>query len=175
MQSRVSLIFSLVFCAWVVELVNLALGHRLCQYGIYPRAAQGLIGIPLSPFLHGSVFHLTLNTIPFVVLGSLVALRGARRFARVSWFVVLVGGTGVWLIARPSFHVGASGLVFGYFGYLVAGGWYERSFGAVFVACVTFFLYGGMLWGVLPSVPYVSWEAHLCGLLAGVLAARRHV
>ena len=90
----------------------------------------------------------------------------------VSIFVILCGGAALWLFGRVSYHVGASGLIFGYFGYLVARGWYERSTWAILAALLTLFLYGGLVWGVLPGRAFISWEGHLFGMLAGVLAAR---
>jgi membrane associated rhomboid family serine protease len=165
-------ILGFVLLIWGVELVNLLLGHRLSAWGIRPRIVAGLPGIALSPFLHDGIGHVLLNTIPFIILGWLVILHGTRVFLEVSVFIILLGGAGVWLFARPGHHVGASGLIFGYFGFLVARGWYERSLGSILVAFVTISVYGGMLWGVLPIYARVSWEGHLFGLLAGILAAR---
>jgi len=112
------------------------------------------------------------NTIPFIVLGGLVALRGVGVFLELSLLVTLLGGAAVWLFGRPSFHVGASGLIFGYFGFIIARGWFHRSFGSLVIASITLILYGGILWGLLPTYTYVSWEGHLCGLLAGIIGAR---
>ena len=131
-----------------------------------------LSGIPLSPFLHGSFAHLILNTVPLVTLGSFVAFYGTRIFLTVSLWIILLSGAALWLFGRSAYHVGASSVLFGYFGYLVARGWYERSVTALLVAFLTLGLYGGMVWGVLPTRYYVSWEGHLFGLLAGVLVAR---
>ena len=157
---------------WVVEIINGFIGHQLSVWGILPRTTPGLIGIPLSPFLHGSFNHVLSNTIPFLVLGGLVALRGSQKLVGVSLFIVVVGGLAVWLIGRSAIHVGASGLVFGYFGYLVASGWYDRRPGTILAAIAVVVLYGGLLFGVLPTRGFISWEAHLFGLMAGVLAAR---
>ena len=172
LKASASLILGAVCLIWAVEAVNVLSGRQLTSLGILPRHLSGLIGIPLSPFLHGSVNHATVNTMPFLVLGGLVALRGARAFASVSIFVILCGGVAVWLFGRASYHIGASGLIFGYFGYLMARGWYERSSAAILTALLTLFLYGGLVWGVLPSRSFISWEGHLFGMLAGVLAAR---
>ncbi len=157
---------------WVVEIINGFIGHRLSVWGILPRSTPGLIGIPLSPILHGSFNHVLSNTIPFLVLGGLVGLRGGQKLVGISLFIIVAGGAGVWLLGRPAIHVGASGLVFGYFGYLLAGGWYDRRPLSIIVAVAVFFLYGGLLFGVLPTVGFVSWEGHLFGLIAGVSAAR---
>jgi len=101
-----------------------------------------------------------------------VVFQGTRIFLAVSFWIILLSGTALWLLGRSAYHVGASSVIFGYFGYLVARGWYERSVTALLVALLTLGLYGGIVWGVLPTRSYVSWEGHLFGLLAGVLVAR---
>ena len=169
-----SLILLVVFVGaiWVVELVNIFMGHGLSAYGILPRTQEGLKGIPLSPFLHAGIGHVLSNTIPLLALGGLTALRAKGAFLWVSLAIILIGGTGVWVIGRSAVHVGASGLVFGYFGYLVAKGWYDRSFLSILVAVVVIVVFGwGMLFGILPVGGFISWEGHLCGLLAGGFVA----
>ncbi len=99
-------------------------------------------------------------------------LHGRQTFFEISIIIILVGGTALWLFGRSSYHVGASGLIFGYFGYLVSRAWYERSLKSIMMAFVTIFLYGGIIWGLLPIFSRISWEGHLFGLLAGILAAR---
>ena len=172
MKPKILFIVGFLSVIWAVETLNGFMGHRLSTWGILPRAEIGLRGIPLSPFFHGSFNHVLSNTVPFLILGGLVALRGSQKLIGVSLFIIVVGGAGVWLIGRPAIHVGASGLVFGYFGYLVAAGWYDRKLGSILVAFAVIVLYGGLVVGVLPTVGFVSWEAHLLGLVAGVLAAR---
>ena len=172
MKSSVLGILGFLAVIWAVEILNGFIGHRLSVWGILPRTTQGLIGIPLSPILHGSFSHVLSNTIPFLVLGGLVGLRGSQPLMRVSLFIIVVGGLAVWLLGRSAIHVGASGLVFGYFGYLVASGWYDRSPGTILAAIAVVVLYGSLIFGVLPTQSFVSWEAHLFGLMAGVLAAR---
>ncbi len=157
---------------WIIELINMTQGHDLCAYGIRPRTVPGLLGIVFSPLLHASAGHLLLNSIPLAVLGFLVVIRGVGSFLGVSLFIVLVGGAAVWAVGSAGQHVGASGLVFGYFGFLIARGWYVRDIGSILVAVAVLALYGGLIWGVLPLRPYVSWESHLFGLIAGVLAGR---
>ncbi len=172
MKSKILLIVGFLSMIWAIEILNGLMGHRLSTWGILPRTEIGLRGIPLSPFLHANFNHVFSNTVPFLILGGLVALQGARKLIWVSLFIIVAGGAGVWLLGRPAIHVGASGLVFGYFGYLVAAGWYDRRLVSILVAVVVIFLYGGLLFGVLPTTGFVSWEAHLFGLLAGVVAAR---
>ncbi len=172
MRSSIFLILGFLAVIWAVELLNGFMDHQLSEWGILPRTTRGLVGIPLSPILHGSFNHVLSNTIPFLVLGGLVGLRGSQALMGVSLFVIAVGGVAVWLLGRTAIHVGASGLVFGFFGYLVASGWYDRRPSSILVAIAVIVLYGGLLFGVLPTLSFVSWEAHLFGLIAGVLAAR---
>ena len=172
MKQGAYVLIALVAAMWAVEVVNAFMDHRLNDYGIMPRTTAGLVGIPLSPFLHGGFGHVLGNTMPLLGLGILAARQAKRAFAAATLFIVCAGGAGVWLVGRSDLHVGASGLVFGYFGFLVASGWYDRRFVPILVAVVVIALYGWMLFGVLPTQGYVSWEGHLCGLLAGMLAAR---
>ena len=172
LEPRVGWIVGFVALIWTVELVNTLFGHRLTALGLYPRTLLGVPGIFFSPFLHTGIGHALANTIPFIILGSLVLLRSARTFVELSLFIIVVGGAAVWLVGRPAYHVGASGLVMGYFGFLLARGWYERTVLAIAIAGVVLLLYGGALWGLLPFIPGMSWEMHLFGFLAGVLAAR---
>ena len=160
------------FLIWVAHLVNTFTGHQLDVFGIYPRNIETLPGIILWPFLHANFNHIILNTTPLLFMGYLVALRGRGLFVSSSLFILIVGGLGVWLFGRASFHIGASGLVFGYFGFLVAIGIYERSISGLAIASLTLFYYGGIIFGVLPTNSFISWEGHLFGLLAGILAAR---
>ena len=166
---RARAVIGLVAVLWVVGAVNLVLGGALERFGIRPREVSGLVGIPLAPFLHAGLLHLVSNTVPMLILGAMVAVRGVKSFWGCTAFVAVVGGLGVWLFGRPAYHVGASGVVFGYFGFLVAAGWFERKVVPVLLALVTIFLYSGVLWGLLPLSARVSWEGHLFGLLAGAL------
>nr|VFJ73949.1 MAG: Rhomboid family protein [Candidatus Kentron sp. FW] len=172
LSSRFGLAIGLVAIIWIIEITNLFLGHGLTQFGILPRTTQGLIGIPLSPFLHVNPMHAALNTVPLLILGSFVSLRGAQTYLVTSFIIIIFAGGAVWLFGRPSYHVGASGLVFGYFGFLVARGWYDRGFFSLIVAAITVLLYGGIIWGIFPVRSYISWEGHLFGLIAGIIAAR---
>lgn len=171
---RVAPIALFVAAVWIVSLVNLALGGVLNDLGIRPRRVDGLPGLLGAPFLHGGLIHLISNTLPLAVLGALVALRGAAVFWTVTVLVAMLGGLAVWLLGRTALHIGASGVVFGYFGYLVALGWFERKLASIGIAVLTLALYSGLIWGVLPLRATVSWEGHLFGLLAGVLAAYWH-
>ncbi len=168
------LMFGLVGTMWVVEIVNqLFLGDTLDRFGIVPRSVPGLVGIALAPFLHVDFAHLLANTLPFLVLGWWVLLRGLEMFIEVSIIVLLVSGFGVWLFAAPNtVTIGASGVVFGYLGFLLLRGFFERSWVAMFFSVLVLVGYGSLIWGVLPLVPGVSWQGHLFGLVGGGLAAR---
>jgi len=157
---------------WIVEIVDVAiLSDRLEAHGIGPRRLDGLEGVLTAPFLHDDFGHLLANTIPLVVLGGLVLVAGIQRFAQVLVIVTIGAGVLIWLLARGGNHIGASILVFGFFGYLLGRGYFERSVGAIVVAVIVALVYGGLFWGLLPIRPGVSWEGHLFGLLAGIAAA----
>lgn len=161
---------------WVLELVDFLIGGRLDALGITPRSVQGLFGILVAPLLHGGWGHLISNTFGLVVLGALVLMWGRREFFAVSAASVVVGGLGTWLIAAPgTTHIGASGMIFGYFGYLLARGFYERRVGSLLLTAVVALCFGGMIGGVVPGLagPGISWECHLFGALGGLLVARR--
>ena len=173
-ELQVAILAVCVALAWVIELSDqLLFGGMLDRFGIRPRNLGGLWGIGAAPLLHGGWAHLLANTIPFVVLAWLVMLRRTRDFFLVTAIVVLLGGLGVWLIGGPgTVHIGASGLIFGYVGYLFGRGYFERSFGSILLALIVAVVYGSVLWGVLPGQRGISWEGHLAGFLAGVLAAK---
>jgi membrane associated rhomboid family serine protease len=167
------LVGAMVVVMWVVEIINAIDHYSLTRFGIEPREADGLDGVIFSPFLHGSWGHLIGNTIPFVVLGGLIALSGLARVAAVTAIVALVGGLGVWLFAQShSVHIGASGLVFGYAGYLVARGLFTRSLLHLGVGAVVAVVWGTTLLSGLVPHDGISWQGHLFGGLGGVAAAR---
>ncbi len=161
----------LVALMWVAEIVDVLPGVDLDQYGIRPRQAEGLAGIPAAPFLHGGFSHLVANTGALLVLGILLMLT-TRRFWAVTLGVTLLGGLGTWLVAGSNtVHIGASGVVYGYAAFLVAWGILTRQLRSVLVAVLVVLMYGSIVIGVLPGQPGVSWEGHLFGAAAGVLLA----
>lgn len=158
----------LLAAIWAVEAVNLVLGHGLTTWGILPRSINGLIGIPLAPFIHAGIWHAVSNTIPIIILGGLTLASGKKRFWITTVAIILLSGALVWLFARSSYHVGASGLVFGYFGALLARAAIERSITSIAIAVITITIYGGLLWGILPLRTHISFEGHFFGLVAGI-------
>jgi membrane associated rhomboid family serine protease len=174
LQAHAAILGGFAALLWAIEIVDVFLFRgRLNAYGIRPRSLQGLEGILLMPFLHGNFAHLAANTLPFLTLGWLIMLREISDFFIVSAVTILVSGVGVWLTGAPnSIHIGASGLVFGYFGFLLLRGYFERSFTAIFMSLIVGFLYGSLIWGVLPSQPGVSWQGHFFGFVGGAVAAQ---
>jgi membrane associated rhomboid family serine protease len=172
-KANVAILGGFVGLFWVIQLVNAALGGWLINFGIQPRTLAGLVHILFAPFIHGSFAHLIANTIPFAVLGAFVMARRKRDLFIVSALSALVGGLGIWLIAPAlSVHVGASILIFGFLGFLLSRGIFERRFWPIVGSVAVFFLYGGALFGVLPGQEGISWQGHLFGLLGGIIAAR---
>jgi membrane associated rhomboid family serine protease len=166
------LLAAIVALMWLVEIVNTLDSNRLDRDGIYARSFSHLWGIVTAPFIHVSFQHLLSNTIPFVFMGLIIALRGAARLALVTALVALIGGVGTWLISPGGVStVGASGVVFGYATYLLARGLFNRSLLEILTGAVV-----GVVWGsaLLSSiVPHygISWQGHVCGAIGGVVAA----
>lgn len=158
---------------WVLEFVDQTfLGESLDGYGIEARQLDGLDGILFAPVLHHGYEHLASNTVPLLVLGFLVLAGGFGQFVAVTAFVWLVGGAATWLTGAEGFTVGASGIIFGWLAFLLVRGFLARSARQIVLALVLFVVYGGLLWGVLPTQAGVSWQGHLFGALAGIVAAR---
>jgi membrane associated rhomboid family serine protease len=157
---------------WAIEVLDVLLGHRLDNWGISPRDPRELPDIVTAPFLHAGFGHLAANTLPLFVLGLLAAVRGLARFLAVSALIVAVSGLGVWLISPPgTVTLGASGLVFGYFSYVVLRGFLDGNPVDIAIGVVVALVYGSLLWGVLPVQAGVSWQGHLFGLIGGAVAA----
>lgn len=172
--SAAATVLVLVGLMWVLEIIDQVLPVYLDQYGILPRTATGLIGIPVSPLLHADFAHLMSNTLPFLVLGLLVAWRSGPAFWRVLVTIVAVGGLGVWVFgADQVVTIGASGVVFGFLSYLVVAGVLSRHIVDILVSVAVLLIYGGLLVAVTPVgvSAGVSWLAHLMGAVGGVLAA----
>lgn len=165
-------IVMLTALCWLVFVVNnLILDGHLSRYGIIPRHLSGLPGIIWAPFLHASFQHLAANTLPLLILGGIICARSDGEFTLATVGGILLGGGLTWLIARNADHIGASGLIFCYFGYLASLAYFKRNIGTLLLSLVCIFGYGGMLRGILPTSAAVSWEGHLAGLAAGVALA----
>ena len=173
LKPRLALLLGIVGLMWLLEIVDtLFLGQRLNSLGIHPRDLASLPNVLLAPFLHAGFTHLIANSVPFAVLGGIILARSVGEFVGVSLVILTVSGVGIWQIGGSNtVHFGASGMVFGYFGYLLFRGIFERSLPSIFIAVVVAAAYGSILFGVLPGQRGVSWEGHLFGFLGGALAA----
>jgi membrane associated rhomboid family serine protease len=176
---RAAALVAFVALLWAVQVVNWIVGYGLNPaFGLIPRQPGGLDGIIAMPLLHGSFGHLMANTPPLMVMGGLLVATTTRALLPLNAVVIGLGGGLVWLFGGSAIHIGASGLVFGWFGFLVVRGLVDRSPITLGAALVVGVLFGSILWGVLPGQPGVSWEAHLFGAIAGAAAAalvRTHV
>jgi membrane associated rhomboid family serine protease len=171
-REGVALLAGIVVLMWVIEVINTLDGNRLDHDGIYPRDFGRLWGILTAPFIHASFQHLIDNTIPFVFMGLIIALYGAARVAAVTAIVIVIGGVGTWLIApADSVTFGASGVVFGYATYLLTRGLFDRSVLEIATGVLVGAIWGGVLISSLVPHYGISWQAHLCGAIGGVIAA----
>jgi membrane associated rhomboid family serine protease len=176
-KQQITFLIGITAFLWSVEIIDWLVfrGYLDQVLGIRPRTMGGLVGIFFAPFLHGNFSHLFANTIPFVSLSWLVMLRNSSDWIVVTLLGALGSGLGTWLIGAPnSTHIGASGVIFGYFGFLLLRGYFERSVVAIAFSLLVTFLYGGLIWGTLPFVnaPNISWEGHLFGFIGGAIAAK---
>jgi membrane associated rhomboid family serine protease len=176
-------IVTFVALLYAIELWDSLTNHRLDSNGIRPLETDGLWGVLVAPLLHANWDHLIANTVPALVLGFLMTLAGLSRFIVATAIVWILGGLGTWLIGNvgahcpyvgvrcETTHIGASGLIFGWLAFLIVFGFFTRRVWQIVVGIVVMFIYGGVLLGVLPGTPGVSWQGHLCGAIAGVIAA----
>jgi membrane associated rhomboid family serine protease len=173
-------ILTFVALLYLVELIDVTMHNSLDVNGIRPLTTDGLWGIIFAPLLHAGWPHLMANTIPLLVLGFLVTLAGLSRFVWATAIIWIVGGFGTWLIGNvgsscgPTDHIGASGLIFGYLTFLLVFGLFVRRVWNIIIGLIVFFVYGGVLLGAMPVLNVcggVSWQGHLCGGIAGVVAA----
>lgn len=174
-QTRAATLGAVAGSFWLVRIVDFLMpgGGSAVGHGIVPRTWYGLEGIPFAPFIHVSLAHLIANTIPFLILGALVLLRGVSEFVFVFLTTALLAGLGTWLFGAPNTeHVGASGVVFGLFGYLLFRMIFDRRLSSVLITLIVALAYGtAMLRSLIPE-DSISWSGHFFGFLAGILAAR---
>lgn len=161
----------MLFLMWLVFFVELNFGIRLSVFGILPREPIGLLGILFAPLLHGSLVHLISNTLPLLFLGVTLYFFYGRIAKKVFLLSYFLTGSLVWLFGRTSFHIGASGLIYGIASFLFFSGIVRAEFKSLVISIAVMLTYGGLVWGVLPTVPGVSWESHLFGALVGGVAA----
>lgn len=160
-----------ILSIWTVYWLEVSLQINLNQYGIYPRTLVGLRGVLFSPFIHGSVGHLYNNTIPLALLSAALVYFYPRVWFRVLCLGILISGIMTWIIGRPSYHIGASGLIYVLASFIFFKGVFTKYYRLVAVSLIVVFIYGGMLWFIFPIQEDISWEGHLSGFITGLLLA----
>lgn len=169
MEANSYFLLTAIGIMWIINFVNWwILGSWLNILGVYPRRLFGLIGIPTSPILHGHFNHLFFNTFPLFLLANLIMLKGYSVFFSVTAFIVFGSGIIVWIIGRPAFHLGASGLIMGYWSYLIIQAIQEQTAMSYVLGAISLYYFGGLLMDLFPDKREVSWEAHLAGFVSGI-------
>jgi membrane associated rhomboid family serine protease len=168
-----SLFYPLIFVSilWAIKLFEVASGSSLAWYGIYPRTIHGLIGVIAGPLLHADFDHLISNTVPLLILGSIMFYFYRTIAFQVFFWVYLMTGIWVWAAARESYHIGASGILYGFVSFLFFSGVFRKDTRLLALSLFVVFLYGSTVWGILPLKNGISWESHLLGALAGLITA----
>lgn len=172
MQRQLRIVLGIFVLLVVIEILNILSGRTLNHFGNYPRVLEGLRGIVLGPFLHGNLSHFSTNILTLCIFSFLLLQYGLKRYIKVSLFIVFMTGILVWLFGRSAMHIGASGVIYGYLGFLLLAGFLSGKFKLIVISLLLGFFYGGLVLGVLPSRPFVSWESHLFGFLSGLVAAK---
>lgn len=168
-----SLVYPVIFVIliWSIELIEQSTDMEFTKWGIYPKSAEGLIGIITGPLIHSDWKHLLNNSLPMLILGSSLFYFYREVAWKVFWGVYLMGGFWTWVAARESYHIGASGVIYGLFGFLLLSGFLRRHKQLMAISFLVAFIYGSMVWGIFPMDYKVSWEGHLFGLMAGLALA----
>lgn len=173
-QLNMHYVLSILAVLWIIHGVNFILHYRLNVFGILPRTTFGLIGILLAPLLHGSFSHLLFNSLPLFLLLNLVLLTGIDNFMVVSLFITILSGLCVWLLGRPALHVGASGVIMGYWGYLMVNAILYPSIVTILLIIFCFYYFAGLFASLLPKAG-TSWESHVFGFLTGLFVSYAHL
>lgn len=168
-QFKIVVYFIAFFCA--VEAVNILTGRNLNQFSILPRTFSSLPYILSAPFLHGSIAHFFSNLVTLSIFAFFLMQYGTKTFFKNTLILIIATGLLVWLFARPSYHLGASGLLYAYFAYLLVAGWLQKRILLFVISIFVALFYGSIIFGVLPSQPYISWESHLFGFISGLALA----
>jgi len=170
-RQNLTLTLGIVAILWAVHIVNVALRYRLNYFGIIPRRVAGLPGVIFAPFLHANFSHLLFNSIPLFLLINLMLLYGQTAFIEATLIIVIGGGLATWLLGRKAIHIGASGVIMGYWGFLLFKAYLNPNLIAVFTGVLCLYYLSGLFLQIVPSDKGVSWESHLYGLIAGLAAA----
>jgi len=156
---------------WVVKIIEYNFGVSFAHYGVFPQSLSGLKGILFSPFIHKDFTHLINNSYPIIILGGMLFSFYKKIAPQLFIWLFFIAGFWLWIIGRPSFHIGASGLIYALASFLLISGIIRKNPRLSAISMVIIFLYGSMIWGLLPTKEPISWEGHLAGFLAGILVA----
>jgi len=166
-----NIVATFTIALWLIKIVEALIGTRLYKYGILPGQLSGLMGVVWAPLIHSSFSHLFANTAPLLILGTAL-LYGYPKSAKIVVPAIYIGtGLGVWLFARQTYHIGASGLTFGFMFFVFTIGAIRWDRRAIALSMVVFLLYGGMIWGIFPNEPGISYESHFFGAMIGIILA----
>ena len=163
--------FLFLLLMWIVKIIELNFNISFVSYGVFPKSLSGLKGILFSPFIHKDFAHLINNSYPIIILGGMLFAVYRKIALQLFLWLFFISGFWLWIIGRPSFHIGASGIIYALASFLLVSGFIRKNPRLSAVSMVVIFLYGSMIWGVLPTKQAISWEGHLAGLLAGILVA----
>ncbi len=163
--------FIFLFVMWAIKLIELQFDFSFIRFGVFPQTSKGLQGILFSPFIHKDFMHLLNNSYPILILGGLLFSIYKRIAFQIFIWLFFISGFWLWIIGRPSFHIGASGIVYALASFLFVSGIIRKNPSLAAVSLVVTFLYGSLIWGIIPTKEIVSWEAHLSGFVAGILVA----
>lgn len=170
MKDNLPFVLAIISGLYLIHFINFILGYRLNIFGIYPRHLFGLIGIFTSPFLHGNFNHLFFNSIPLFILLNFVLLGGVNTFISVTATIMIVGGLGTWLFGRKALHIGASGVIMGYWSYLLLNAYQQPTVISLALGLVCIYYFGSLLLNLFPLEARSSFEAHIFGFLGGLAA-----
>ena len=168
MKNSLVIALSIVSLLWIIIIINAIIPIDFNQFGIMPRKTEGIKGILFAPFLHLNWQHLMSNSMPLIILLTGLFWLYRKVALRILVLSTIIGGGLVWLLGREAFHIGASGVIFSLVAFFIASGIFKRDFKAILLAIIVFFMYGGIVWGVLPGQAGVSWEGHLFGFITGI-------
>lgn len=172
MQGNLMFSLKIIGILWAIHIINWMTQYNLNNVGIHTRSVKGLPGIIFSPFLHGDFNHLFFNTVPLFVLADLVMLDGRPIFYNVSLAIIVLSGSLIWLFGQRGIHIGASSVIMGYFGYLLAKAYFQVTGVTIILAGICIYYFGGLLLSVFPGAKKnVSWDGHIFGLLSGIFSA----
>ncbi|HVT62543.1 MAG TPA: rhomboid family intramembrane serine protease [Legionellaceae bacterium] len=172
-QTKTNIVFlsQMLILLWGIFFINLFLGKHLLRLGIFPRHISGLPGIICAPFLHVDFNHLFFNSIPLVILANFILVQGIPYFLEVTWIIIVLSGALTWCFARYGLHVGASGVITGYWALLVADIYHQGTLTAIILGLVCLYYFAGILFSIFPGERNVSWQGHLFGLISGLIVS----